>query len=684
VWTLSNPDRLRERIELAEREQADEWRLDSIGEDAKGRIYYLTPDNRLYCRADPPPPEPEWKPKANTKKAKAAARAARRSSVAHTRVIESDADTGDDTVVDKEEEIIEDKKDGTKWECLAVSLDDYRDIIDRFRKSRNANEKGLYAYFAETVLPIIEKADAKQRLEEIKREKELETLRILASAKRSSRIRDKSDRDKQEKEQKEAEERERLEQFKAAKEEESRQKMERARESRMRSREKRIQEREQRRREQEIALAELKENTDRLEQEQLDEAGERKKSARQLKWEIEKVNSALQAYEEEEEEDWFFDCSGCGVYGENLDDGTHVVACEQCNVWQHSKCLGIKKEDAESADFNFVCQRCILKKQREEEQKRLEEERKKRAAESPKITLKLKFGAAQSSSPPSATKLHNVTNGTANGNHQQKQESRDTATNQGLPPPMFVWKANQSPSTMASQHQTTGPQHHSAMLKSEDISNVTQTPHPPTYVMTTSRPLDAQQGSPMEGIVKTSVADVTPPTHFDTNGIKPDQVHSKQLDVEAHPATAIITQSNPHSLESISTVETSRSIGNGFELNRLSSQASQPSSHVKPLSNVPQRSTELNGMSGPSTVGSIGPLPQPQTPKISILAGQDPSSESNGHYRSSAPTPTPVPSSAPAPSAPAPSAPPTLAVQTPSSVSEVATTNSKDVPLNVP
>ena len=53
--------------------------------------------------------------------------------------------------------------------------------------------------------------------------------------------------------------------------------------------------------------------------------------------------------------DWTFDCSSCGVYDKNLDDGEHSIACEKCNVWQHSKCLGISKAAAEKADFHFVC-----------------------------------------------------------------------------------------------------------------------------------------------------------------------------------------------------------------------------------------------------------------------------------------------------------------------------------------
>ena len=65
------------------------------------------------------------------------------------------------------------------------------------------------------------------------------------------------------------------------------------------------------------------------------------------------------------------------------DDGAHSVACEKCSVWQHSKCLGITKAEAEKDDFHVICKDC---KQRIEDAKK------------PKISLKFRTGL--SSSPP--------------------------------------------------------------------------------------------------------------------------------------------------------------------------------------------------------------------------------------------------------------------------------------------
>ena len=97
------------------------------------------------------------------------------------------------------------------------------------------------------------------------------------------------------------------------------------------------------------------------------------------------------------------------------DDGSHSVACEKCNVWQHSACLGISQVAAEKEDFHFVCRDC----------KRKEEDAKK-----PKIPS-LKFKVGSSSSPPS----DKTTNQAAlNGEPSKKRKSDFSDPNNGLPP----------------------------------------------------------------------------------------------------------------------------------------------------------------------------------------------------------------------------------------------------------
>lgn len=39
------------------------------------------------------------------------------------------------------------------------------------------------------------------------------------------------------------------------------------------------------------------------------------------------------------------------------------MACERCNVWQHSSCLGIAEAEAEKDDFHFICADCRRKEE---------------------------------------------------------------------------------------------------------------------------------------------------------------------------------------------------------------------------------------------------------------------------------------------------------------------------------
>ncbi|RKO89023.1 hypothetical protein BDK51DRAFT_40072 [Blyttiomyces helicus] len=78
---------------------------------------------------------------------------------------------------------------------------------------------------------------------------------------------------------------------------------------------------------------------------------------------------------EQEEERWYFDC-GCGVHGDNLDDGTPIIACGRCNIWQHILCLAAQDPTHDDSDeiniarwesTDFVCSRCLQKENRGDE-----------------------------------------------------------------------------------------------------------------------------------------------------------------------------------------------------------------------------------------------------------------------------------------------------------------------------
>ncbi|KAF6221044.1 hypothetical protein HO133_002725 [Letharia lupina] len=377
-WTLINADRMRERMPEAKDSEQTQWRIEEVGYDKHERYYFVLDDNRLYRRTDPPPPSPPApKAKSKSKKGKAAARASKRRKTIEPEDSANDADNDTPAEVgDAGANEADDGFGGRKWECIAITLGQYQEFLESIQKSRDPDEKDLYRRIKEEVWPVIEKAEESQVRKKQKQERELMNMQKLATAKRSSRLEAKMERERQEQEVAEAERKRKADLVAAKQNQEKQKRMEEDRESRMLTREQRLKEREYKRILQEEELANLSEENKKV------EAGEAKKSERHLKTEIEKRMKELAALAEDDE--WVFDCSKCGVHGTNLDDGSHSVACEKCNVWQHSACLGISQTDAEKDDFHFICQDC----------KRREEDAKK-----PKIPS-LKFRIGSSSSPP--------------------------------------------------------------------------------------------------------------------------------------------------------------------------------------------------------------------------------------------------------------------------------------------
>ncbi len=290
-----------------------------------------------------------WKPKKNTKKAKAAARASKRRrtsrSAAQSREAVDDSPTSD---VEEEREPEDDGLGGAKWECIGVSLSDIQNFLATLRKTRDDNEKILRSTIEEHLLPILEKQEESRKRKALQREKELLNLEKMAHAKRSSRIAGKAEQQKLQQQAREEEEKRQREEKAARKDEQVRLKLEREHDKRARSREERLKERQNRRLQHEDELAQLSEDSKSL-------GGDNRMSERRLKAKIAKSQRVLQNLEDEAD-DWIFDCV-CGVYGQ-VDDGTHSVACERCNIWQHSKCVGISEDEADRDDFHFLCKSC--------------------------------------------------------------------------------------------------------------------------------------------------------------------------------------------------------------------------------------------------------------------------------------------------------------------------------------
>jgi hypothetical protein len=378
-----------------------------------------------------------WKPKKNSKKAKAALRASKRRRVSEAAEDEAaEAPADDPTNADKEG----DGFGGMKWECLAVTLDELNAFIASIEKSRDPNEKALRIRIVEDLLPLLEKQEEARKRKAAQKERELLNLEKLATAKRSSRIAGKLEQQRQEEEAREAERKREAELAMAKKEQEKWMKLEKERESRMMTREQRLKEREARRILHEEELANLSEDSKKL------ESGQGRLSERHLKAEIERKKQALE--ELAEEEDWIFDCI-CGAYGQ-VDDGTHSIACEKCNIWQHSKCVGVSQEAAERDDFHFICKTCERRAKDAE-----------RAKTHPPIKIKLNRPGsssstlpAQQSGPPAVSvqpiangsrDLHSLPRGSLN-TAQVSVEPVRFATGNG--PQVAVWRSPYAPQSM--------------------------------------------------------------------------------------------------------------------------------------------------------------------------------------------------------------------------------------------
>ena len=303
-------------------------------------------DNRIYRLTEPPPPPP--RPKKNTQKAKAAQRSSKRRRI--FAALSSDAeDAGDEASEHDALPEADDGLGGMKWECIAVTLDEVRQFLSHIQKSKDSNEKVLRSQILDHLVPILEKQEESRKRKQIQREREMLNLEKLAHAKRSSRIAGRLEQQKILEQSREEERKRHDEEIARRKEDARREKMERERDKRLMSREQRLREREVRRLQHEEELAQLSEDS------KSTSTGPGRMSERRRLVEIERAKQALKEIDAEED-DWIFDCV-CGFYGQ-VDDGTHSVACERCNVWQHSKCLGIGEEEAEKDDFHFVCAPC--------------------------------------------------------------------------------------------------------------------------------------------------------------------------------------------------------------------------------------------------------------------------------------------------------------------------------------
>lgn len=234
-----------------------------------------------------------------------------------------------------------------KWECVAVSLEDVDQFLQSLQHSRDENEKVLRTQIQDHLVPILQQQEESRRRKALQRERDLLNLAKMANAKRSSRIAGRLEQKKRDEQEQEEKQRREAEAAAIRRAEKQREEREKERDSRLMSRERRLKDREARQ-------LRYKEDIAQMSDESKTEGSQKRSSSRQLRQAIEQRKQAL--HDLGDGDDWVFDCE-CGVYG-HIDDGTHSVACERCNVWQHSKCVGIAMEEADHPEFHFICASC--------------------------------------------------------------------------------------------------------------------------------------------------------------------------------------------------------------------------------------------------------------------------------------------------------------------------------------
>lgn len=388
-------------------------RVEPLGWDREGRTLFVLDDNRLYRQTDPPPPPPPSKAKSKAKKKKTkGTRSSKRRKTETPPPEDGEEDENDaKPAVDAED----DGLGGAKWECLCITLEEYQAYMGTLRRSKDVDEQELYQNLDNDVLPIIERQAEEQAKKEARRMKELEVQMKLATAKRSSRISSRVEKQREAEAAAEAE-RKRLEDIAMAKaEQEKMEKMEQvglqacslcsllnfyrsgtlgdrhgnsgsesvrpgaSLKKRVCVKSKRMKRNSQQTKQMAVYLKGNSRQRGSAANRNCKGSKKRRSGSLTARY-AEYMARAMYVFPS------YFLCPH--KLTSDQDDGTHIIACDKCNVWQHSKCHNISASQADKEDFQFICSSC----KRKEEQEKL-----------PKLPpLKLRLNASSPNSHPPA------------------------------------------------------------------------------------------------------------------------------------------------------------------------------------------------------------------------------------------------------------------------------------------
>ncbi len=296
------------------------------------------------------------------------------------------------------------------------------------------------------------------------------------------------------------------------------------------------------------------------------------------------------------------------------DDGAHSVACENCNVWQHSQCLGIRRIEAGKDDFHFFCKDC---KQKIEDAK--------------KPNIKLKFRAGLSSSPPQARERPSSETPSpalkltaVEVPAQSLQNSRPSSQGQATLPPIdsprklangllpspYLQHAASNAAISNLSHQTFAPPNARSLSTSAHING--SQPEQPTYAYPLNPPSHqlSAPSSYANGHAHNHSQHVQggrPASAYINTNYSPDRVHQSQgafqqpdLSHRVTPQVRPVANKMPHSTISTPATHHPGRLPSPV-LNRPSMSPTQGNADVGPLAGIPHHSATGSAMSPPQS-----------------------------------------------------------------------------------
>ena len=334
-------------------------RVDPLGYDSRGKIYYLLDDNRLYRKM------PEALPKSSARNSSKPM--PQTNSPARKWALRSSLDPEGDVKMKEEED---DDKHVVEWECICMEYDDWVNFTNSLRRSKDADERAMHQHIVRNVIPKLEEDEDEREQERQARELLYQKEQLIASRKRSSRIIAKEQTAKEREERERAEMEARMTKMAATASRHELKRIEKEREERARSREVRILEREKKAQEQAVERQwrETHPNGD-IVRLTIPPLANNNSNQRHSHRHAERQKRHADA--QQDTADWQFDCI-CGFWGINVDDGSLSVACERCQTWHHVACLrdNALKQELIARDANpdavmllspleYYCDRCV-------------------------------------------------------------------------------------------------------------------------------------------------------------------------------------------------------------------------------------------------------------------------------------------------------------------------------------